>query len=593
MAGISFRRIGVAAGVGAGLLLIAPAIGQPADGPAPRSLLPKGFGPPPEPVAPPAPLPGVVPDPVDEDETAEALEDNGPPPLAGVDLPTGPGVLRDALAAREVAVGVLGPTQGGWGEAAFSGADGRFLAALARRVQTPIASRWVAIALRRAFLSKAEGPVRLSQGDWVATRAHLLTRLGDIDAAKLLVDRLPVDAYSPATYRVAGQVAMAAADLGALCPIARTGRELSRDPLWELALGMCAALEGDDISAAAIFDRLQQQRGLVSPFDVRLGERVVTMAGGGGRVSGVDWTEAPALTPYRYGVALASGMGVPADRLEGLGSPRFGWLVRQPALPPEVRLAALPVAAVQGNLSSRELVSGVALLDADEGADSLATRLRTAFAGAGTSARVAAMQAIWAMPQPGLDAASARYAGLIATAPAVLRLPVDKAAADASADLIASLLAAGEIQAARRWWPVAQGASGAVRARAWALLAVTGGMTVTPETFQDWRKASGADARAAARLLAALDGLGMMREGDWAGPREALASNAESGWARAIAAAGDKRHSGAVIMLAATGLQGAMADVPAQHVQAITRALVASGRMVEARLFAAEVLSRT
>jgi hypothetical protein len=36
-----------------------------------------------------------------------------------------------------------------------------------------------------------------------------------------------------------------------------------------------------------------------------------------------------------------------------------------------------------------------------------------------------------------------------------------------------------------------------------------------------------------------------------------------------------------------------MADVPAQHVQAITRALVASGRMVEARLFAAEVLSRT
>ena len=597
------RRNAVSVGLVMGLLVIAPGIvypagGQPAGGQAPKSLLPKGFGAAPEPVAEPDPLPGVAaaPQPVAGDETAspEAAELAGPPPLPGVDTQDSQLPTRDALAARagSVPVGIYTPASGGHAKTAFSGADGRFLQGLARRVQTPIASRWAAISLRRAFLSQAEGPLRLSRGDWVAARAMLLMRLGDIEAAKLLVDRLPVEAYSPATYRVAGQVALAAADLAAMCPIARTGRELSRDPLWELALGMCAALEGDDISAAALFDRLQQQRATLSAFDVRLGERVATMAGGGGRASGVDWAEAPPLTPYRFGVALASGMEVPAPALVALGPSRHGWLVRQPGLAPDVRLASLPVAAVQGNVSSRELVSGVALLANDDGSESQAAQLRMAFAGAGVPARLSAMQAIWSARVPGLEAADARYAGLLLTAPAALRMPVSEAAADASADLVASLLAAGEVTAARRWWRVADTASSDVRARTWALLAVSGGVAATPDAFRDWRDDSGADDRTAARLLAALAGLGLTRDSGWSGLMEELLPSRDNGWTRAILAAGRKRQSGTVALLAATGLQGRWADVPALHVRAITEALVASGRLQEARLFAAEALTR-
>jgi hypothetical protein len=585
------------------LLLVVPApapvIGQPAP-PPPRSLLPEGFGAPnPEPSAPAAPLPGTAPEAPALPGTADLAEAPEDAPLAGLGAPPTTTPFRDPLAARSSAdtefAGVLTPRNGGFAEDAFAAADGRFLITLARRLEAPIASRWAAITLRRALLTRATPPARISAGDWVAARALLLMRMGEIDAAKLLVDRLPVEAYSAATYRVAGQVALAAADLGALCPIARTGRQISEDKMWEMALGICAALEGDDISAAALFDRLQQQQGDVSGFDVRLAERVATMAGGGGRATNINWKEAPPLTPWRFGVAVASGLAVPADALAALGPARHGWLIRQPGIAPEIRLAALPIAAVQGSASARELVSGIAAFapDADADADSPPARLRTAAAGVSVSARLAAMQAIWSAAVPGLSPQAARYAGLLQTGPAAARLAPASATAAASADVIASLLASGNIQAARRWWPVAQSEGGAVRARAWALLAVSGSVPATPDEFRDWQSDTSADDHAAARLLAALTGLGLTRGGGWSGLVDDLLPTTDSGWSRAIRAAGKARRSGAVALLAATGLQGTWADVPALHILAITEALVASGHAEDARLFAAEALTRT
>jgi len=597
------RLTGIAASVAA-LALIAPATSQPADPPAPRSLLPKGFSPTPAPASAPeaAPLPGTTPPPPPARETTSAisgtitLPENGPAPLADTETITAPfsaSVPLPTSAPISAAAGRLSPANGGHGAAAFAAANGPFLAALARRVQVPIASRWAAINLRQAFLSPAPGPDRLSRGDWVAARALLLMRLGDIDAAKLLLDRFPVEAYSVSTYRVAGQAALAAADLGALCPIARTGRELSRDPLWELALGMCAALEGDDISAAALFDRLQQKRGGVSPFDVRLGERVTTMAGSGGRATAINWSEAPPLTPYRFGVALGSGVTVPATALEALGPSRHGWIIRQPALAPEIRLAALPIAAVQGNASAQDLVSGIALLDTADDMESQAARLRAAFAGANVATRVKAMQAIWASKVPGLDADSSKYAALIQTAPAAARLKISADAEDAAADIVASLLAAGNFNAARRWWPVAEAASSEVRARAWALLAVSGGLAPTPDGFEDWKSDTEASDRTASRLFAALTGLGLTKGSGWSGLAATYLPKAQTVWSKAIITAGQRQQSGAVALLAVTGLQGAWADVPPLHVLAITQALTASGRSKDAKLFAAEALTRS
>lgn len=584
------------AATGLAALVALPVIGQPSDTQpavppsetdtaAPRSLLPDSFDAPPAAVAPaPDLLPGdatVVTDAPASDPLLPALLPATPQqadPFA-MTAPTG----------RDITVfGPLTTAAGGYGLATFTGSRGAFLASLTYRMQAPTASRWASITLRRALLSESAAPWGIVPGDWVAARAWLLMRMGEIDGAKALTDMVPVDRYSPSLYRVSAQVSLAAADINGLCPIAGTGRLLSRDPLWQLAVGMCAAVQGDDITAARLFDALRADDKLVEPFDVRLGERVATIAGGAGRATNIDWNEAPALTPYRYGVATAAGVQVPADKLAGLGPARFGWLVRAPGVAADVRLAALRPAAVLGTVSAAELASGIAALSpGDADPDTPGGRLRTAFAGASMTDRRNALKAIWA--SGGLDD---RYGALLESATAAARLPISADSAADSGDIVAALVAAGMTDAARRWWPIADKADAKVRAAAWAVLAPVGAAPATASAFDSWRSDSGADDRRAAMMLAGLAGIGIARGGDWDGLRGDLLPRAANSWTRAIDAAAAAGRTGEVALLAATGLQGSWADVPPLHLYHITAALVRVGRGDEARLIVAEAMTR-
>ena len=598
-------------------LAAAPLAAQPAPTAAPKgpkSLLPDVFDGPaidsntgPAPIAPlpgtslpGAPLPGTGPA-----AALPSISTDGGPALAGTGLAgTGPAGTGPALAGLAPAAdpfaraaqpdgngyGPLTPENGGFGPAAFAGSKGLFVAGLARRMTTPPGSRWVAITLRRALLSRSATPPDIVPGDWVAARASLLLRIGEIDGARAMVNGIGVDRYSPGLYKVAAQVALAAGDLGGLCPIAVTGRALFADTMWQMAVGMCAALQGDDITAARIFDTLRSDGKDVEPFDVRLGERVSTLAGGAGRASNVEWGEAPGLNLFRYGIASAAGVPVPADLLPALGAARFGWLVRSPGVAAETRLASLRPAAVLGSVSADELVSGITAMSAgDAAADTPAGRLRTAFAGASMADRIGALKAIWATGADG----DGRYGALIESANAAARLPVGASAADASADIIAALLAAGQADAARRWWPVADAAGGKVRATAWALLATGSyGVPIGSDEFKAWRSTTGADDRKAALLLAALAGLGRAQGGGWSGLRDELLPRATNSWTRAINAAAAAGRSGEVAVLAATGMQGAMIDLPPLHLYHLLAALVGTGHAAEARLIAAEAMTR-
>ncbi len=556
---------------------------------APKSLLPDVFDGPaidsnPGP-APAAPLPGT--DVAPQAPLAGVLPAETGPALAGV----APAPDPFALASRPDgnAYGPLTLENGGFGPAAFAGSRGMFVAGLARRMTAPIGSRWLAITLRRALMSRSATPADIVPGDWVAARASLLLRSGEVDGAKAMVDGIAVDRYSRGLYQVAAQVALAAGDLGGLCPIAVTGRSLFADVMWQMAVGMCAALQGDDITAARIFDDLRADTRAAEPFDVRLGERVATLAGGAGRASNIEWSEAPGLNLFRYGLAAAAGVPVPADLLPALGAARFGWLVRSPGVAPEVRLASLRAAAALGSVSADELVSGITALSAgDDAADTPAGRLRTAFAGASLADRMAAMKAIWASGGEG-----DRYGALIESGNAAARLPIGAAAADASADIIAALLAVGQVDAARRWWPIADTAGGKVRATAWALLAVgAGGVPMDSDEFKTWRTQTGADDRKAALLLAALAGQGQAQGGGWAGLRDELLPRTANSWTRAITAAATAGRSGEVAVLAASGAQGALTDLPPLHLYHIVAALVRTGHAAEARLIAAEAATR-
>ncbi len=571
--------------IACGLLLAAPVVGQDA-GPnrdAPKSLLPPGFDTPaPAPSAAPAPLlPGAAAPPAEAATAEQAPLLTGQPgdvtPPAFVETQTAAALPPGAP------IGIIDAAGGAFAADAFIGSNGRFLAGLANRIAGPVASRWVAITLGRALASRVPGPAGIGDGDWVAARAGLLVRMGAVDLARRLIDVLPQERYTPATYRVAGEVSLAAADLAGLCPIAATGRALSDDVMWDLAWGMCAAMDGDDITAAGVIDTVRNRRGALPAFDLRLAQRVVVLAGGAGRADGINWAEEEGLTPYRYGVASAAGVTVPADRLAALGPAHAGWAVRNAALPAATRFALLRQAAVLGTLSADELASAVAALapaDASGGfaADSRAGRLRDAFTGSPQD-RAEAIAAI---------AGDDDYGGLLEAATAAAALKPAAALAGQSDVIIAALLAAGNTRAARAWWPVAQDADDDVRARAQALLAAGAGVAMDSGDVRAWRDAAKASPRREAMLAAALSGLGQARGLDRDGFK-AISNR----WTAALASAARRRAAGEVALLAATGLQGGWADVPPAHVEAIVAALMACGRVTEARLLAAEAITRS
>ncbi len=562
-------------------LIAEPSGSQVADAPAtaaPKSLLPDAFT-----ATPVAPVVDAVPVPVAPQ--ASELPNAPPGPMAvGAAPPPAPAAVPINHAMATITV------PGGFGDAAFAGSDRRFVTGLLHRLTMPGASRWSHIFLRRALLTAA--PTAASNG--IADRARVLFAMGEIDAAKALVDNLPPDRMTPLLIRIIGQIDLAAGDVPGLCPIADVGGAVSTDPLWKLATAMCAAIIGDDVGAASGFDRLHH--GVVDPFDLQLGERIAAISLGRGRAANLDWSSVRTLTPYRFGVAAAAGVAIPLPLLTDLaattGGTSWGWVLRAPGQSAEARAAALGAAATLGIASAEDLVGGIAAASAGLDRSALdaapAGRLRDAYAAPTTAARAAALRSIVADAGEG-----GRYAALIETGVAAARLPVDRSLAADAPNLIAAMLAVGIEERAARWWPVVAAGDDAPSRAAWALLAVgaNGGIPVSPAQFSAWAK--DVSPHRAALFLAALDGLGSARGAAWDRARGEMGlAPLVNSWTRAIDTAGSARRTGEIAVLAATGLQTNWHSVPPAHLRHIVAAWVAAGRGHEARMLAAEAVTR-
>ncbi len=564
---------------------------------APKSILPEDvFGPPPaQQVAPTTPAP-TSPDRAPAEPAAAPGQTGAipPEPAAGVPGPaaTAANPLDSAAPSADITLtGVLSPAAGGYGPTTFGGSDGRVLIVLMRSMQAPIASRWAHIVLVRALASIQPAPESVRPADWVAERANLLMRLGEGDVAHALAESVAVDRYTPRLYAVAFDAALAAADPAALCPLAQTGQTLFARPVWRLGVAMCAAFDGDDIGAAQGFEALRSE-GKVDPFDISLAERLAASAGEGAKLgANVDWGEVEQVNLYRLGLGMAAGTALPDRLMTSLPAPAQGWLFRAASAPDATRAAAAGAAAAQGIVGASELASFWAALAADPASAAIAgdtaARLRQAYAGSPPD-RVAGMRALWEA------AGNDRYAGLVLSAGAAAGLRPDSRFIKYAPEIMASALAGGRADSALGWWKLAQADGGSIERRAWALAAVAdpaGGVEVTRGRFDDWRKADGGDDHRARLLLAALGGLG--RGGDLGGARRALGmAPLADRWTARIDAAAMTGRVGEVAVLAGTGLQCGWADVPPAHLQHILAALVRVGRGTEARLIAAEAVTR-
>jgi len=600
------KRGALAAGAGAFAIAIAlPVLGQD----APQSLLPPGFGAPPPKAekavtptqaAPGQPLPttpGTAPAAPGADEaiaeSSPALLPSDIAKLAAAEA-TPPEEMPDAAKRSLTLVG----TTPVYGSDAFGDADGRYLVTLMRRMQAPIASRWAEIMLRRALIGAIPAPRGEGEADWVADRAALLLRLGEADAARMLVQGVDVERFSPRLRRVAIESALATSDPQGLCPLADGDEQVGGQPAWPMIRAICATLSGDTATANATIGRGPPNDSIDHP----LAERLVAAGGGGRRDIQVDWTGVDTLTDWRFGLASALGIAIPQSLLDGAPAWYEGWLARAPMLSASDRIAPARIAAALGVISSEDLVDlyGRVMDEAgDEDTDSPAGRLRAAYRGDDDDARLSAMHALWDAASNGNGGERDRYAASILTARAAAGIVPSTDQKDDVAPLVASMLAAGLDIQAERWAGVAEATSGADGDRAWSILAVGARRPVVAINAARVRKfadgAGDSGVQRSALLISALAGLGRLSDADAAklAKRLGFTLGQTSASGNALRRAVSAHERGTVALLVATGMQSpTWTGVPAADFYQMISALRAVGMENEARMIAAEAMTR-
>jgi len=568
----------------AAIVLALPAIAQQPVAPQPAPVTAT-----PTPAQPVAPVGNSSEGGTDESAVEEVSAVNLQPPAPPVEYPGW--ARRDPWA-----VGSLSPKEAGLTSDAWGGANGPFLSILMRRMHTPLASRWAHIALRNALLAKLRAPVNVHPVDWVGERAWLLLRLGEADAARMLVAGVDVDRFTPKMTQVAIQSALATADPPALCPLEDDMRKSDAGVL-RLVQAMCASLAGEPEAASAMIDQARRF-GRIGGVDLALTEKVVG-AGANGRSSTIEWDPVDSLTAWRFGLATSTGM-LPPDRLINAASPQLrAFQARAPMLSAQQRLPSAMVATGLGVFSSQTMVDLYsAIYDAtDPGdlGDSDAWQLRQAFVARDPETRLAAIRRLLATGKEGLQKEGAR--ALIARA-ATLVEPDSKLSKDAP-ELISAMLAGGYDQAAARWIPAVNGMDDADSDRCWAMLALAAPNVANVGTSRInsfIRRDNSRDRVRSALLVAGLAGLGRISvdAANSINRRYGLGLGHITSWTKMIDAAAERGQSGTVLVLTGTGFQTPQFDrVPSAHLYHAVAALSRTGQGFTARMIAAEALSRT
>ncbi|UIJ44082.1 hypothetical protein LZK98_13460 [Sphingomonas cannabina] len=575
---------------------------------APESILPPGFNEPAAPAPTPAPGPAPASRPAQPGTPAPAPAVAPPPvellPPGAVPTPTPTPTATPTpvdLSAYELPayakrplnqLGAIGPNSGGVDLNAFGRANGRTIELLMRRLDAPLPSRWLSIALRRALASRLAPPPGVNGADFAAERAWLLLRMGEADVARAVVQSVDTEDYTPKLFQVAMQAMLATGDPAGLCPLAEPASGVSNERGWAFAKAMCSALAGKPREAG---QQLQSaRRGMGRTLDALLAEKVV--GAGGGRsvtIEPTEWNGVDRLTIWRYGLATATGVEIPAELFGTVGAQVASWRATSPMIEPADRVGVADMAAAQGVLSSLALADLYGEIaaggESTSAAGARANDLQTAFTGATPEERIGALRQIWDSGETVRE----RFARLILTARAAARVAPAQDLAGDSDRLVASMLTGGLDTMAARWRGVAQRAGDA-----WAMIALTDprGGRVRPGDVEDYRSGDQDAERLKARmLLAGLAGLGRLSEDEAQrlGRSFDVRFGLENSWTRAIEAAAARGEAGTVLLLAGVGMQTtSWRGVPPEVLFHSVAALRAVGLEGEARMIAAEAIAR-
>jgi hypothetical protein len=585
----------------------------PAPTPTPRPTAAPAPGPAPAPgVTVPAPLPGAPVDPamlpplpsISREDLArlpsiEELENMSTEELDRLlglkpksDMPAG---AQRAL----TRVGVLAVEEGGLPPMALANQSDKLVRAVLAGTRGPLVSRWGHIMLRRALASRLAAPLGMDPIEFAALRVGVLNGMGEYALARAVVQDVDSAKWSPSLTQEALNAYLAAGDITGACPAVRLQGSVREDGEWQMWQAICNAYAGETALAASQLDRALG-KGVAPRIDVLLARRFAGAAGRGQRAVQIEWKGVEELNPWRFGLASALGEPVPQPLLDGaLSAKGGGYYARSgallPMLPAMQRAAFAGRAAREGILSADAMVDLYSEIYADPGASgdpqTHAAALREAYLATEPSARIAAMERLWAAGAAlgGGDGHGAR----VLTAYAAARIPATEAHADAAGDLIAAMLTAGLDANAARWANVVpEGSLG------WALIALsspTAGAVGQGAVQSFIGDDDSEGSRKSAFLVAGLAGIGRLSVDDAGslGSDVGVDLARQTRWTRAIARAAEVGNPVLVSLLAGLGMQGASWEqMTPLHLYHITAALTRVGMRAEARMIAAEAVAR-
>jgi hypothetical protein len=495
--------------------------------------------------------------------------------------------------------GTLDPDALDLGMRPWGGASGKSLEILMRRMNTPLASRWAHIGLRNALLASAEAPADVNPADWAAERAWLLLRMGEADAARLLIASVDSDGFTPKMRQVAIQSALASSDPSAMCPL-ESGLTKVEPRVASLVTAICASLSGEAERAAADIEAARR-RGRVGAIDLALADKVVGAGAETSRAVTIEWEPVDRLNSWRYGLSTATAMMPPERLLNSTSLQTRAWLARAPMVSATQRIPAARIAAGLGVLSSQALIdlysNAYDATDPDQLGETDAWQLRLAFVGKDQDARLSAMRKLWGNAQSPVEQMAAR---VLLSRPARRVRPSGDLQSDA-VDIVASLLAGGFDREAARWSTTLGDLDDDQADEVWAMLALgspdTASLGIDASRIDDFADRDQSEGKQrTALLIAGLAGLGRIdaREAGRLSREHQLGLGAETSWTRLIDGAMRRRQRATALVLAASGLQGREFDEvgPIYLFHAIN-ALRATGQDYLARMIAAEALART
>ena len=498
-------------------------------------------------------------------------------------------------------VGALDQADGGFPAQSTRNLGGDYVAALLTRFKGPLVSRWGQILVRRALVSRLATPVGMNGADWAAFRAQVLLRMGEADAARLMVSQVDNANYTSGLEDAAMDSFLASADPVGLCPVAQLTAAERQGWQWDMVHAICTAFTHSDPNPMNRLDRVKIDGG-AGRIDSLLAQKFAGAVAIKRRAVKIEWDKVDAMTPWRFGLALASGLEPPADLVDKADGPNaaFGsgefrlFEARAPMLPLTTRAAAADRAAARGVLSAAAMVDlyGQILAEGDpkDNWTKLASSLRTAYIGTAPADRLAAIKTLWG------DATDPErtWSRHVLTAYAAARLQPNDAMADDAAGLIGAMLSAGLDANAMQWaGHVARGS------QAWGTLALAAqnwnGNGVADALSTYYGKDQSTGALRSKFLLAGLMGLDRVSGAEatsFAG-KVSINMGRRSRWTDAIDAAAASGNQTLVALLAGFGMQGAgWTKMTPVHLYHIVGALHRVGLGGEARMIAAEAVSR-